>query len=148
MPSETAEAFCRRVNRAVPLSRTFPGRSDQVAAARQFIRDALAECPGAADVVLLTSELAANAILHSASGDGGSFGVALHQVPALVRVEVTDGGSPAGPEAVAAGPAVGPCPRRGRPMAASSRSPCRYSSASDPLYKAVANLPECDWRDR
>ena len=103
MPSETAEAFCRRVNRAVPLSRTFPGRSDQVAAARQFIRDALAECPGAADVVLLTSELAANAILHSASGDGGSFGVALHQVPALVRVEVTDGGSPAGPTVEARG---------------------------------------------
>ncbi|HUZ53626.1 MAG TPA: ATP-binding protein, partial [Streptosporangiaceae bacterium] len=76
--------------------------SGQVAAARQFIREALGSQPCTADAVLLASELATNAVLHTASGGGGGFGVAVHQVPALVRVEVTDGGSPAVPTAAGA----------------------------------------------
>jgi len=90
-------AVCRCFDRAAAASRTFPGHSDQVAAARRFVRETLGDRPCAADAVLLASELATNAILHTASGDRGSFGVAVHQVPALVRVEVTDGGSRAVP---------------------------------------------------
>jgi anti-sigma regulatory factor (Ser/Thr protein kinase) len=77
--------------------RTFPGRPEQVAAARRFVTDALAGCPAAADVVLLTSELATNAIQHSASGHGGSFVIAISHGPGRVRVTVTDEGSASQP---------------------------------------------------
>lgn len=97
MPSGTRDVYCRCFDRAETISRTFPGRSDQVSIARQFVREALAEIPSAIDAILLTSELAANAVLHTASGDSGRFAVAVRHVPALVRVEVTDGGSPAVP---------------------------------------------------
>lgn len=46
-----------------------------------------------ADVVLLTSELATNAVQHSGTGRGGSFVVAISHGPGRVRVTVTDGGA-------------------------------------------------------
>ena len=70
--------------------RAFPGHPDQVAEARHFAARALASCPAAADVVLLTSELATNAVQHSATGHGGTFGVAISHSPGRVRVSVTD----------------------------------------------------------
>jgi serine/threonine-protein kinase RsbW len=97
MPSGTRGVFCRCFDRSEAISRTFPGRSDQVSASRQFVREALADLPSAADAVLLTSELAANAVLHTDSGGSGRFAVAVRHVPALVHVEVTDGGLPAVP---------------------------------------------------
>jgi anti-sigma regulatory factor (Ser/Thr protein kinase) len=45
------------------------------------------------DVVLLTSELATNAILHTRSGAGGSFTVAVTHSDSAVRVCVSDAGS-------------------------------------------------------
>ncbi|WP_235030682.1 ATP-binding protein [Nonomuraea solani] len=45
------------------------------------------------DVVLLTSELATNAILHTRSGAGGSFTVTVISSETAVRVLVTDAGS-------------------------------------------------------
>jgi hypothetical protein len=73
--------------------RAFPGHPDQVAHARHFVARALADCPAVADVVLLTSELATNAVQHSATGHGGTFGVAISHSPGRVRVSVTDDGS-------------------------------------------------------
>jgi anti-sigma regulatory factor (Ser/Thr protein kinase) len=53
-------------------SRTFPARADQVAEARVFLRRMLEGCRFTDDVVLICSELATNAILHSDSaGPGG-----------------------------------------------------------------------------
>jgi serine/threonine-protein kinase RsbW len=58
------------------FSRTFPARADQVHQARAFLRPALANCPAADDVLLVCSELAANAVQHSASAQpGGQFTV-------------------------------------------------------------------------
>jgi hypothetical protein len=51
----------------------------------------------AADAVLLTSELAANAIQHTASGQGGTFAVTICPRPPAIRICVTDGGAPDGP---------------------------------------------------
>jgi len=51
--------------------------------------------------VLLTSELAANAVLHTASGNGGTFGVTVSHDASLVRVEVHDAGAPTAPVIVA-----------------------------------------------
>ncbi|MEV0383848.1 ATP-binding protein [Nonomuraea sp. NPDC050643] len=45
------------------------------------------------DVVLLTSELATNAILHTRSGAGGSFTVTVTSSESAVRVLVSDAGS-------------------------------------------------------
>jgi anti-sigma regulatory factor (Ser/Thr protein kinase) len=73
--------------------RSFAGQPDQVAQARHFVQGALAGCPALADAVLLTSELATNAVQHSATGRGGAFVVAISHAPGRVRVTVTDGGS-------------------------------------------------------
>jgi anti-sigma regulatory factor (Ser/Thr protein kinase)/DNA-binding XRE family transcriptional regulator len=64
-------------------SRTFPARPDQVALARAFLRRVLAGCPVLEDMVLICSELASNAIVHSRSAEpGGWF---------TVRAEVREG---------------------------------------------------------
>lgn len=64
-------------------SATFPARADQVGRARAFLGRVLADCPAAEDAVLICSELAANAVLHSASVRiGGRF---------VVRAEVREG---------------------------------------------------------
>lgn len=81
-----------------PRSRewSFPGRRDQVSQARAFLAQFLDGCPVAADVVLLVSELAANAVAHSASGQpGGTFTVRVRLNDAgSVYAEVEDQGSP------------------------------------------------------
>ena len=64
-------------------TRSYPGRADQVPQVRAFLARLLDGCPAAGDVVLMADELAANAVLHSHSGEpGGMF---------TVRVEVCDG---------------------------------------------------------
>ena len=64
-------------------SRTFPARADQVSLARAFLGRVLADCPATGDVVLICSELATNAVLHSDSArSGGQF---------TVRAEVREG---------------------------------------------------------
>lgn len=74
-----------------------PGVPAQVSKARGVVSAALGrDHPLYDDCVLLTSELATNAILHSQSGDGGSFTVSVCVSASVVRVCVEDGGS-AGP---------------------------------------------------
>lgn len=78
--------------------REFSGDADQVAAARRFVASAIHDGGPARDVSrLLVSEAATNAVLHSASGNGGTFAVQYLISDDLLRVEVHDGGGPAGP---------------------------------------------------
>jgi anti-sigma regulatory factor (Ser/Thr protein kinase) len=78
--------------------REFSGHADQVAAARRFVASAIQSGSPARDVSrLLVSEAATNAVLHSASGDGGTFAVEYLISDQLLRVEVHDGGGPTGP---------------------------------------------------
>lgn len=74
-------------------TRRFPGQHDQVCQARQFVAEALGQVPVLDDVVLLVSELCTNALVHTASGEGGTFEVAILPGPSCVRVEVRDDGS-------------------------------------------------------
>jgi hypothetical protein len=74
----------------------FPARRDQVREARQFLAGLLDGCPAADDMVFVASELAANAVLHSASSQpGGTFTITTDIHPGdHVRIEVRDQGGP------------------------------------------------------
>ena len=73
---------------------TCPGRPEEVGRVRSVLRRFLEDCPAALDVLLCASELAANAVLHSDTGDtGGTFTVRAELSPGdYVAVEVEDGG--------------------------------------------------------
>ncbi|MGP3910580.1 ATP-binding protein [Nonomuraea sp. 10N515B] len=76
------------------LTVRLPGIPSQVSRARGIVMAALGrDHPLYDDVVLLTSELATNAILHTRSGAGGSFTVAVTHSDSAVRVCVSDAGS-------------------------------------------------------
>jgi anti-sigma regulatory factor (Ser/Thr protein kinase) len=88
-----------RQRNAILGSLTVPGRPEEVAAARTFIRRTLAAAGKQPRVdsdaaTLLTSELVTNAILHTESGaPGGTVTVVVVDVPDGVLVEVIDDGS-------------------------------------------------------
>lgn len=82
---------------ARPKTRVFPGEPGQVAHARRFVARVLDSHPLADDAALLTSELVTNAVLHTASGQGGSFAVAVRWHATQVRVEVWDAGAGTAP---------------------------------------------------
>lgn len=81
-----------------PRRRIFPGDPAQVGHARRFVQQALAAYRAATDAALLTSELATNAIQHTATGQGGTFEVIVCQRPATIRIAVLDQGSLTIPE--------------------------------------------------
>lgn len=74
----------------------FPGTADQVRRARSAVAAALNDYPLADEAVLCASELATNAIRHSASGwPGGTFTVRAEIRPGRsVHLEVHDEGGP------------------------------------------------------
>ncbi|MFI0425099.1 ATP-binding protein [Spongiactinospora sp. 9N601] len=87
------------------VARAWPGRPDQLAAARAWALSLLpAGCPRADDVALVVGELATNAVLHSASGaPHGTYTLAIAAAaPGSVEITVVD----AGPAPV---PADRPC---------------------------------------
>lgn len=71
-----------------------PGRPDQVGRARRWISKLLgAGHPLHDDCVLLTSELATNAVVHSNTREGGVFTLEVWHTDRWLRVRVRDGGS-------------------------------------------------------
>jgi anti-sigma regulatory factor (Ser/Thr protein kinase) len=80
--------------------RVFPGVSVQVAEARQFVAFLLEGCLARDALVSCVSELAANAVIHTASGNGGYFTVEVsYPRSGVARVSVTDEGGPTEPAA-------------------------------------------------
>jgi anti-sigma regulatory factor (Ser/Thr protein kinase) len=90
-----------RLDGASGAWQTFAGTVDQVAAVRRFVRSTCGDHSARDDAVLVASELSANAIAHSRSGQrGGMFGVHLAVLNAwFVVVVVTDQGGPTAPRA-------------------------------------------------
>jgi anti-sigma regulatory factor (Ser/Thr protein kinase) len=76
------------------LARTFPGTPESVADVRSFVAEALAADPSAADAVLMASELATNAVVHSASRlPGGLYSVEVTPTATgMARIDVIDQG--------------------------------------------------------
>jgi anti-sigma regulatory factor (Ser/Thr protein kinase) len=72
---------------------TYPGRADQVRHVRRAVTAHLTGCPAANDAVLIASELASNAILHSRSR-GGQFTIRAELHPDHVLIEAQDLGGP------------------------------------------------------
>jgi serine/threonine-protein kinase RsbW len=74
---------------------TYPGTGDQPGRVRAALRPLLRDCPMADDVLLIMSELAANAVRHSKSREpDGTFTARLLNLPGeYVLGEIEDGGS-------------------------------------------------------
>ena len=77
--------------------RVFPGEARQLAVLRRWLELLLPECPARGDVAYVATELGANAVRHTASGDGGWFAVEVTMHRQAVRVAVADGGAPGEP---------------------------------------------------
>lgn len=80
--------------------REFPGEERQLAVMRRWLATLLPACPARDDVILVATELASNAICHTASGQGGSFTVAAVWWQSQVRIGVTDQGAPTQPRVI------------------------------------------------
>ena len=80
------------------LGRVFPGKAEQVRDVRRWVREALPPCPARDDAEAIASELAANAVVHTASGQpGGTFAAYLAWSPDRARIVIADGGAATGP---------------------------------------------------
>jgi hypothetical protein len=71
--------------------RTYPGRADQVRHVRRDVAKHLGEGPVTDDVMLIASEFATNAVLHSRSR-GGHFTIRVKLYGGYVRLECQDAG--------------------------------------------------------
>jgi anti-sigma regulatory factor (Ser/Thr protein kinase) len=82
----------------------FAGEAASVGQCREFIRGVLGECwPRLDDVLVMVSEIASNAVRHTASGDDGWFDVTVSVTGYTARVAVADRGSPSEPRIQEAG---------------------------------------------
>ncbi|MGO8961333.1 MAG: ATP-binding protein [Streptosporangiaceae bacterium] len=88
-----------RAERAAVLAADwFPGQPSSVRQSREFVRGVLGEWwPGLDDVLVMVSEIASNAIRHTASGDDGWFDVTVSVTGRTARVAVADRGSSSEP---------------------------------------------------
>lgn len=77
----------------------FPGRADQVPAARAFLREALASHACLWEAELVVSELATNALRHTKSGDGEGWLLEVCSTPEWVIITLTDAGAADTPQA-------------------------------------------------
>src|ERR1039457_164547 len=80
--------------------RVFPGEERQLGVLRRWLASLLPDCPARDDVTSGATELGSNALVHTASGQGGWFTVEITWHKSAVRVAVADCGAPAGPRVI------------------------------------------------
>jgi serine/threonine-protein kinase RsbW len=85
---------------ALRWQQVFPGEPRQLGVLRRSLASLLPECPARDDVIGVATELASNALRHTASGRGGLFTVEVAWDESAVRVGVADGGSPTEPHVI------------------------------------------------
>jgi hypothetical protein len=116
-------------------SETFAGNPECVAAARKFTVHALGAVPGADIVELVASELAANAVLHSNSGEpGGQFTLHVATFQTHFRVRVDDAGGDTEPQSPRGGAGWDEC---GRGLALVAALSSRWGVLGDRYARAV-----------
>lgn len=94
---EVAGQHAHTENPAQPRwRRVFPGEDRQLGVLREWLRELLPECAAREDVILVASELGANALCHTASGRGGQFSVEV----TTVQIIVGDGGGAGEPRII------------------------------------------------
>ena len=80
------------------VSISFPGTARYLSEVRMWTTKILGDVPEAADVVQIVSELAANAVLHTASGEeGGSFTLHIATYANRWQIRMDDHGGPTAP---------------------------------------------------
>jgi serine/threonine-protein kinase RsbW len=120
--------------------RAFPGEAGQVAAVRRRVTSLLPGCPSRGDLVLVASELAGNAIPHTASGQGGTFAVQVTRGGDAVAAAADDAGGPGEPQVV-----DDPLAEGGRGLLAARELPARMSvSGTGAGRQASVGIP---WHD-
>ena len=136
--------------------RVFAGTTASVAAARRFAAAVLVACPAREALVACVSELAANAVVHTASGNGGEFAVeVIRPRPGVARIAVTDEGAPDTPAAATADAAASDTAEGGRGLALVAALAHRwgYTSRSVPGHTVWAEacwpigVPDADPTD-
>jgi len=75
----------------ITFERDYPGRADQVRHVRGDVAEHLGECPVTDDLMLIASEFATNAVLHSRSR-GGHFTIRVKLHDDYLRLECQDAG--------------------------------------------------------
>ncbi len=88
------------LERGTQWRRAFPGEGAQLGALRRWLASLLPAGPATDDLVLVATELAGNAICHTASGQGGWFAVEVTWCQSAVRIGVTDRGGPSRPRGI------------------------------------------------
>ncbi|WP_203946236.1 ATP-binding protein [Planotetraspora thailandica] len=73
--------------------RAFPGDPGQLREVRRYVAGLLDGFPARDDVIACAAELASNAIVHTRSGNGGTFVVHVQRGSGCLRVAVADAGS-------------------------------------------------------
>jgi hypothetical protein len=85
---------------ALRWRRVFPGHGRELSALRRWLVSLLPDCPARDDVLVVATELAGNAIEHTASGQDGWFAVEVVWHRSAVQVAVADRGGPAEPRVI------------------------------------------------
>ncbi|HEV2374508.1 MAG TPA: ATP-binding protein [Streptosporangiaceae bacterium] len=80
--------------------RVFTGESRELSTLRHWLSSVLPDCPARDDVLSVATELAGNAIQHTASGNGGWFAVEVTLDHSVVAVAVADCGGPEEPHII------------------------------------------------
>jgi len=81
--------------------RVFPGCERELSRLRRWLSSLLPDCPERDEVLSIATELATNALEHTASGaPGGTFAVEVTWHRSVMLVAVADGGSPGEPRVI------------------------------------------------
>ncbi|WP_405087165.1 ATP-binding protein [Microbispora sp. NBC_01389] len=77
--------------------RAFRGEARQLQEVRRYVGGLLTGCPDRDAVITCVAELASNAIMHTRSGNGGTFVVHVQRSTNALRIAVVDAGAPTQP---------------------------------------------------
>lgn len=78
---------------SMPWLRIFPGEACKLGLVRRWLASLLADGPAQDEILIVATELATNAIQHTASGGDGYFAVEITARFGTLRIAVADGGS-------------------------------------------------------